>query len=139
MAGRDMSIMDRRIADSKITEEKKKEYIWLGKRLFGWKYLPAVGAWIDKEGQTASEGMALRWMRSPNGMFQVIDAMNNQSLYLTYEQYGYEVEGQVTSGHRAGFRKIFCPPEAWANGYSFVDVVLDAAYLALKDNDGEAA
>ena len=140
MAGRDMSIMDRRIAESKITEGKKKEYIWLGERLFGWKYLPAVGAWIDKEGRTASEGVALRWMRSPSGMFEVIDTMNSQGFFLNYEQYqSLEKPGHWRVEHRAAFLKTFHRLRGMAYSFSFVDVVLDAAYRILKDDDGEAA
>lgn len=133
-----MSYLDQVLADSKITEEKKKEYVWLGERLFEWKYLLAVGAWIDKEGRTASEGAALRWMRSPSGIEEVFEAMNNKGFFLTYEQYATFLGGRKT-GHRAGFRKTFKHREIWAYGVSFVEVVLDAAYLALKEEHGEAA
>jgi len=139
MAGRDVSFLDRKIADSKITEAQRKAYLWLGEQLFGWRYLPAIGALTDREGRTASESAALRWMRSPSGMFEVIDAMNSQEFFLIYEQYRRIQEGELEGvEHRAAFRKTFHPFRGMSYAVSFVDAVLDAACLMLRHKNGEA-
>lgn len=140
MAGRDVSYLDQKIADLKITEAQRKAYLWLGEQLFGWRYLPAIGALTDREGRTASEGAALRWMRSPNGMFEVIEDMNKKGFFLTYKQYeSFSNEEEKTVEHRAVFRKTLRASQEMAYAISFVDAVLKAAYVVLRQENGQAS
>lgn len=141
MAGRDVSYLDQKIADSKITEAQRKAYLWLGEQLFGWRYLPAIGALTDREGRTASEGAALRWLQTPNAVAEVMEAMNKKKFYLIYEEFEHGPDSRT--GHRAGFDRgpgveTSRAPLMCSLAQTFVEAVLTAAYLVLRHENGEA-